>query len=381
MGILKNILIPASAIFVLGVLLVMNLLKPSPNISSLSETHNITKILQEETKQTPIFGSDTAPTPQKPLSTTKPYPLPQPTPPKTSKIKTPQAIIAPKPTPPASIPSAILPLPLEISALIPTIVEMPSAPTPAPPTITPVNEDDLMSSIVRIRCGNIFGSGFSVNPKGLVLSVAHVVIEAIEKGGETCDIIFPAKHPSFGFYSEAHYRKGAILLPHETKKLYKEQALDVALLQTSFLENDPVFPQSFPYINYPFCEPDTLGDKILLFGYAANLGTSAISPGSILSRFKGEVLQYEDITGVKPDYFPESAGTLDDSIQHPITIIFSNNNFSGASGGLVFNNSKNCIVGANSAVGIVSGDPKVYGFIFNFNFPQVKNWIGPFLNQ
>lgn len=237
-----------------------------------------------------------------------------------------------------------------------------------------------MKAVVRIRCGNIFGSGFSVNPKGLVLSVAHVVIDAIEKGAETCDIIFPAKHPSFGFFSEAHYRKGVILSPQETKKLYKEQALDVAILQTSFLPDDPVFPKAFPYINYPFCGPKTLEDKILLFGYAANLGTSPISHGSILSRFEGEILQYEDIIGVKPDYFPESKASADESIQHPITIIFSNNNFSGASGGLVFNISKNCIVGANSAVGTISGDPKVYGFIFNFNFPEVKAWIEPFFN-
>ena len=390
MNIFKNILIPISTIFVLGVLLVMNLFNPSPNISSLPETTNTTNIPQEETEQTPIFSSDTAPILRGPLSTIKSYPLPQPIPPKTSEIKTPKAIIAPKPTPPAPMP--ILPIippvnPLTFSWNIESREKDLGAPfilKANPQDIREgvgINEDDLMKAVVRIRCGNIFGSGFSVNPDGLVISVAHVVIDAIEKETETCDVIFPAKHPSFGFYSEAHYRKGTILLPQETKKFYKEQAIDVAMLQTSFLPNDPVFPEAFPYINYPFCGPDTLGDKILLFGYAANLGTSAVSLGSILSRFEGEVLRYEDITGVKPDYFPETTAILDETTQHPITIIFSNNNFSGASGGLVFNISKNCVIGANSAVGTIFGDPKVYGFIFNFSFPAVKAWIEPFFNK
>src|SRR3989338_11548255 len=280
MGILKNILIPASAIFILGVLLVMNLLKSSPSVSPLPETPDTIILPQEETEQAPVFNSDTAPTPQILPPTTKPQTLPKIASPKTSEIKTLQTIITPKPVPLAPMPPAILPLPLEIPALIPmpppTPVETPPASTPTSPAVPPINEDDLMRSVVRIRCGNIFGSGFSVNPKGLILSVAHVVIDAVEKGVETCDVIFPAKHPSFGFFSEAHYRKGIILLPQETKKLYKEQALDVAALQTSFLENDPVFPKEFPFINYPFCGPNTLKDKILLFGYAANLLTNDI---------------------------------------------------------------------------------------------------------
>ena len=38
-------------------------------------------------------------------------------------------------------------------------------------------------------------------------------------------------------------------------------------------------------------------------------------------------------------------------------------------------------MGENSAVGTIFGDPKVYGFIFNFSFPAVKAWIEPFFNK
>lgn len=257
-------------------------------------------------------------------------------------------------------------------------------PYPASPPLPPLNEDALMRAVVRIQCGNIYGSGIIVNSEGLVLTVAHVIISAIEAGASECDVIFPKKHPEFNFYSETYYRKGVIIASTTTATLYKEKSLDVAALRIRPLPDDPVFPDGYPFVNMPFCGTDILDDEILLFGYAANVGTSADSPGSVLSRFSGGVLQFADITGVRKepssiskngnDFFPNLAYSLDENMPHPIVIIFSNNNFSGASGGLAFNASKQCIVGTNSAVGTSTGDPRIFGVIYNFEFPDIKSW-------
>lgn len=272
------------------------------------------------------------------------------------------------------------------AVVVPDVVSPPPlSPTPLPA----LDEDMLKAAVVRIRCGNVYGSGFTITSGGLILTAAHVLIEAIDAGVSECDVIFPRKHPDFGFYSETYYRRGMILGTSTTAAFYKEKGFDVALLRATPLADEPVFSGGFPYVNYPFCGPETLGDEILLFGYAANVGTSASSLGSVLSRFEGTVLEYEDVNGTKQvpsknfsggsDYLPIFTFSVDESRHHPIVLIASNNNFSGASGGLVFDTAKRCIIGINSAVGTASGDPRVFGLIYNFEFPEIKNWIKDFL--
>lgn len=277
--------------------------------------------------------------------------------------------------------------------IIPSSVQVPetiSPPVPLPALpLSPLDEDMLKAAVVRIRCGNVYGSGFAITSGGLVLTAAHVLIEAIDAGVSECDVIFPRKHPDFGFYSETYYRKGAILSASTTTIFYKEKGLDVALLKTESLADEPIFPGGFPFVDYLFCGPETLGNEVLLFGYAANVGTGVSSPGSVLSRFDGAVLEYEDVNGVKKvpskifdagfDYLPDFTFSVDESRHHPIVLIVSNNNFSGASGGLVFNTAKRCIVGVNSAVGTASGDPRIFGLIYNIAFPEVNDWLKGFL--
>ena len=291
------------------------------------------------------------------------------------KILTPSFVLPPPPIKPAE----------GIATTTQPEVATTTAPAVSEVKIPPVDEEELMRAVVRIHCGNIYGSGFVVNPNGLVLTAAHVLMKAIEDVAVNCDVIFPRKHSDFGFYSEAHYRVGTILTPQLVEKFYKEQGFDAAALKTAFLENDPVFGGEFPYIKYPFCGPETLGDKILLFGYAANIGTSPTSLGSVLSRFEGAVLQYADIISIRKepskiyegdyDYFPDFSHTLDENVYHPAVVIYSSNNFSGASGGLVFDTSQNCIIGINSAVATAEGDPRIFGFAANPNFSAVKVWL------
>ena len=371
MALLKTILIPVAALLILGIAVIFGVGKPEPYTKRVVEAPR-----QEVPRFDPPPAEALPSLPEKAPKEEK-TPLPE-APPVIAEKKAPKTVVLVPPPPPPLPPPAPA---LEIPALPPP---PPPAPPPPPPVPT-VNEDELMRAVVRIRCGRVYGSGFVMNSQGLVLTVTHVLIGHIDSGISECDVIFPAKNRDHGFFSEAHFRKGKILTPTASKTFYQEKGLDVAALQASPLANDPVFPDGFPFIAHPFCKQETLGDKIILFGYAANIGVSASAPGSILSRFVGGILQYGDITGVKKepstifpsgsDYVPELAYTLDSSIHHPVIMIFSANNFAGASGGLVFNTSKNCIVGTNSAVGTAIGDPRIFGFIYNFEFPEVKSWF------
>lgn len=251
-----------------------------------------------------------------------------------------------------------------------------------------INEDEIMSAVVRVRCGKSYGSGFVIekNEVRYALTAAHVAIDQIEVfKNYQCDVIFPRKDEN-GNYKEAHYRIGKILLPEETAQNYKEKGIDLAILEIQSLadqaEDTARFPGGYPYISQQFCPTNTLGDSVNLWGYAANLGT-AITPGAFLSKFQGEIVQYEDVVGVirKPSleffngivYLPKIEHSLDQGVFHHLTVIVSDNNFSGASGGLVLDTVKGCIAGVNIAT--LVQDYQVFGFVTNSQFEPIKDFI------
>jgi len=250
-----------------------------------------------------------------------------------------------------------------------------------------INEDAIRSAVVRVRCGSVFGSGLVISrgEKHYVLTAAHVIIDRLESKLYSCDVIFPRKDEN-GNYREAHYRQGKILAPVETEKNYKENGVDIAILEVlpldNRLEDMTVFPAGYPFVDYDFCSPNTLGDAIILFGFAANVGT-AVTPGAFMSRFEGRVVQYADVVGVIKEpsqqfaggfsYLPKLQLTTDSSLQHNLTVIISSNNFSGASGGLVLDVDKKCVIGVNIATLVKDSD--VFGFVTNLNFDYVKEWM------
>lgn len=313
----------------------------------------------------------------------------------TTTTETAPAIVSPIEEKPAPAPPTPLPMPkLELPEILPQ--PKPGLPvTPAPPQPTTqsaipkpqINEEEIMKAIVRVGCGSTFGSGFVIKSgeTRYAVTAAHVVIDRIEAKNFFCNVIFPRKDEN-GNFVEAHYRAGRIISPDTTETNYKEKGVDLAILKILPLENKTEdldrFPTGFPYINYPFCPSDTLGDDIILWGYSANLGTT-FSPGGVLSKFLGHLIQYADVIGITKKsssefsggfvYLPKMESSLDLASQHQINIILSNNNFSGASGGLVFNASKACVIGINIATLVQSN--QVFGFVTNPNFAPIKEWL------
>jgi len=275
----------------------------------------------------------------------------------------------------------------------PSLPNMPSAdipstpqPEPGPVIIEPADTDAIQQAIPRIICGNSAGSSAvvrSATTSTLLITATHVVINKIADGEMECDVHFPVLDFNSGFYVQTHKRRVEILYPEDTEKNFKENAVDIAVLKLIHEENEEVFTEGYPFIDYPLCPSDTLGDDITLYGYAGNIGISAASPGSVLSRFAGYITQYGDIIGVSklPDgsfrdgsaYLPKLSFSVDMGVLHEINIIFSENNFSGASGGVVFNSSKNCIVGLNSATGRKDSD--IFGLIVNPAAPNIASWL------
>jgi len=285
----------------------------------------------------------------------------------------------------------------ELSSVVPPSVPVvPVVETPAvvvQKAIPIINEDEIIQAVVRMRCGTSYGSGFSLERMGkrYVLTAAHVVIDQIDFFKKyQCDVIYPQKDKN-GNYQEAHYRIGNILLPDETLSNYKEKGIDLAVLEVLPLadknEDLQKFPDGYPYLKHSFCPADTLGDSINLWGFSANLGT-AITPGAFMSKFQGEIVQYEDVIGVTKKasseflngfvYLPKFEHSLDQGVFHHLTVILSNNNFSGASGGLVFDISKPCIVGVNIAT--LVQDNKVFGFVTNPEFGAIKEFVDKAIN-
>lgn len=282
-------------------------------------------------------------------------------------------------SPPVSVPSVVeAPILIAVESPAEIIIE----------SLSKFDEAEIMSAVVRVRCGKSYGSGFSLtrNDKRYILTAAHVVIDQVDFFKQyQCDVIFPRKDAN-GNYQEAHYRTGKILFPDETLLNYKEKGIDLAVLEVVPLadknEDLQKFPNGYPYLSHSFCPTDTLGDSINLWGFSANLGTT-ITPGAFMSKFQGDIVQYEDVIGVtkktEPEflngfvYLPKFEHSLDQNLYHHLIVILSNNNFSGASGGLVFNTSKACIVGVNIAT--LVQDNKVFGFVTNPEFGPIKEFV------
>lgn len=247
--------------------------------------------------------------------------------------------------------------------------------TSSEPKLPPLDEEALLGAIVKIQCpssdglGKYVGSGFALKG-GIIVTAAHVIKDS---SSDICDIIFPRDR------RPAYYLKGTIDNLKEVIRRHDASGIDFAVLKLPDINSYPdakaIFSE-YPYISYPVCEnPAMLGDKLLHFGYPSNY----VDQG-YLSKLSGESIVYMDIKGVK------DALSEDQTFTYRTPIFFSTSNelkmhpymiskvasFYGDSGGLAFNEVKQCILGPHRGGTIGKSSGENYSVFMLMGWDNVK---------
>lgn len=292
----------------------------------------------------------------------------------------PQLPASKKVTAPPLLPASKIVIPLKLSPVVKseaattTVVEKPLP--PSGPALPPLDVEEIMSAVVKIQCpaedglGKYIGSGFVLNSR-TVVTAAHVVKDA---GSEVCDVIFQKDRRPI------HYLRGTLENLQTIIKRHDEEGIDVAVLTLPPLDEYPearaIFSE-YPKILYPVCaSPQMLGDKLLHFGYPSNYVDQ-----NYLSRLEGEAVVHADIKGIKEQLSedqtfvfktPILGFTYDESGMHPY-MVSRVASFYGDSGGLAFNQTKQCVIGPHrgGTIGKSAGE----NFSVFMNLGWVKNQL------
>lgn len=252
---------------------------------------------------------------------------------------------------------------------------------PKVPSLPPLDEESLLSSIVKIECptsdgqGKYVGSGFAI--KGdMVVTAAHVISES---GSNNCTVIFSSKRKPI------YYLRGTIIDLAGTQKLLNEKGIDLGVLKLpsldSYLEAKAIFNNNYPYIPYPVCiDPKMRGDKLLHFGYPSNYADQ-----NYLSEQNGEVVVYADINGIKEQLSEDQTYTFkspifnftyDESNQHPY-MVSRVASFYGDSGGLAFNATKQCVLGPHRGGTLGKSPGENYTVFTNIGWEGIQKIVNP----
>lgn len=238
-----------------------------------------------------------------------------------------------------------------------------------------LKEEQIFKAVVKIECptkdglGKYIGSGFVLSEE-VVVTAAHVVNES---GNRECTIIFPSERKPI------HYLKGVIRDFEKLKERLDERGIDFALLDlpplSSYPEARAIF-SSYPLVPYSFCEdPKMLGDATYHYGYPANFKDL-----EYLERLKGEALEYADIEGTEMKGSEDGASykapifsfNVDESRLHPY-MISRTGVFYGASGGLAFNATKQCILGPHH--GFSAGSSESFSIFMILGWEKIKTFL------
>lgn len=241
--------------------------------------------------------------------------------------------------------------------------------------LPPLDIEAIMSAVVKIQCptedglGKYVGSGFAVG-NGIVVTAAHVVKDS---GAKICDIIFPKNRRPI------HYLHGTLENLQTIIKRHDEEGIDVAILTLPRLDDYPearaIFSE-YPKIPYPLCtNPQMIGDKLLHFGYPSNYVDQ-----NYLSRLEGEAVVHADIKGIKDQLSedgtfvfktPIFGFTYDESGMHPY-MISRVASFYGDSGGLAFNQTKQCVIGPHRGGTIGKSAGENYSVFMNLGWSRAE---------
>lgn len=232
---------------------------------------------------------------------------------------------------------------------------------PLLPKLPPLDEESLLKAVVKIQCpaddglSKYVGSGF-VLKGGVVATAAHVIKDS---ASSECEVIF--SHERRPIY----YLRGKIENLKEVIRRHDTEGIDFAVLKlpdiNSYSDAKSIFLE-YPYISYPVCEnPAMLGDELLHFGYPSNYADQ-----NYLSEQSGGAVVYADIGGIKEALSedqtftyktPIFSSSYDESRMHPY-MVSRVASFYGDSGGLAFNETKQCILGPHrgGTIGKTTGE-------------------------
>lgn len=243
-------------------------------------------------------------------------------------------------------------------------------------TLPPLDEANLLKAVVKIQCpasdglGKYVGSGFILKG-GIVATAAHVIKDS---ASNECEVIF--SHERRPIY----YLRGKIENLKEVIRRHDIEGADFAilkLLDINFYPEAKAIFQEYPYISYPVCEnPAMLGDELLHFGYPSNYADQ-----NYLSEQKGGAVVYADIGGIKEALSedqtftyktPIFSSSYDQSRMHPY-MVSRVASFYGDSGGLAFNETKQCILGPHRGGTIGKTTGENYSVFMLMGWDKIKN--------
>lgn len=242
--------------------------------------------------------------------------------------------------------------PLATSTQVATTSMVVSSPALSPqPPLPPVDEETIFRAIVKIECptkdglGKYVGSGFVLRDRKVV-TAAHVVEDS---GKEECTVIFPLER------RPTYFLRGTLIDIEAAQKRFHKEGIDLAFIELPDLSQYPegraIFAEKYPVVPYPLCDnSQMLGDTIFHYGYPSNFQDL-----NYLERLRGEAVEYADIKGVENG--PIFSSTRNESRLHPY-MVSRTGVFYGASGGLAFNETKQCILGPHH--GFSSGSSESY---------------------
>jgi hypothetical protein len=332
-----------------------------PEIKSLSETTEVQKTVPRN-----ITSSEIAPEE------------------KVSKLIVRRDILPPKIDIPSiaavlpKVPESALPQPPAAVVATAATTSISEIETPPPaPKLPPLDEERLLTAVVKIQCpttdglGKYIGSGFVVG-EHTVVTAAHVIKDS---ASDTCEVIFPRERKPI------HYLRGMIINLKETMRRHDEEGIDVGILTlpelSSYPEARAIF-SAYPSIFYPLCgDSQMLGDKLLHFGYPSNFLDQ-----TYLSKQEGEATVNAKIEGVENRVSldgtytyksPIFGFTYDESKMYPY-MVSRVASFYGDSGGLAFNADKQCIIGPHRGGTIGKAAGENYSVFMNLGWEKIQSF-------
>lgn len=227
---------------------------------------------------------------------------------------------------------------------------------------TSPQEAEIMNAVVRVKCPYkgqdgkyYYGSGFVLSGSK-VITAAHVLSKS---SSDFCEVIFPVNKKAI-FSVSARIRDFAALKDREVSTDWA--IMDLPPLPEDKKDISDFFKNEYPRVNFPVCSFETrLGDKVAVYGY--------LKADDYLSKIVGTLYAYSraaDVDELPTDDAPNpylimmaeeitpQTYKFDEYI-YLISKIERDTPITGASGGLLFDETHQCVLGLNTGSKLING--------------------------